>query len=134
MNTKLMFLVLLTLVACGKEAAVVQTPPDPNRCPVNDYGSVNTIDFVPNGQLIVESGYCVSSGTYSCDSATKTLSLTVTAEQTGTLSANCLHTGTYSCSYVYTNAVGEFTKLAITCSGSTNPLNPTQTYTSFRTN
>lgn len=127
-------LIALGLIGCGKQESRTYTPPDPNRCPVGEYGlSAHKINFVSGGQLTLMNNFCNASGTYTCDSATRTLTLTITAkETTGSLAGECENIGTYSCSYTY--ATDEFygsTRLLVTCPTSAK-LNPTKTYDTTR--
>lgn len=113
-----LFLVFF-LSSCGKEAVLTDAPVlDPNRCPTADYGSIEFINFLDDGSVISDkSGVCEAYGTYSCNAATRSLTLKLTQNQAvdAHLQSNCVALKTYSCSYSYQQVDGLWTRLILSC-------------------
>jgi hypothetical protein len=118
-------MIALVLVGCGKQP-VAQTQ-DPNICPQGLYGpGIDTIEFLSGGNLLFDNDACRSTGTYTCDSANRSLTLTFTAKEDGD---GCQDLGTYSCVYEYSGE-GFSLRLNITCDGAApgNKFNPTKSF------
>ena len=115
---------LLLIAACGGEGHGWQDRNgfpvvDPNRCPTQEYGIAwEMINFLDSGKLIMKSGgVCTSSGTYSCNPASKSIELNVTAVENVAdhLKAECVPAGKYACQYSYETDDRGFVRLLVDC-------------------
>ncbi len=115
---------LLLISACGGEGTGWVDPngatlSDPNRCPTQEYGIAwEVINFLDSGKLIMKSGgVCTSSGTFSCDPKSKSVTLKVTDVENvaAHLAGECVPKGNYSCKYSYESDNRGFISLMVDC-------------------
>lgn len=138
----LLLVAVMAAVGCGKKEEPLADDPvnddggnsnnsfDTTQCPSGKWGLSDNINFTASGTLVFENFFCTSSGTYTCDSANRRVTLNITAQGAGSFASHCQGVGTYSCAYEYSRGRYNSIELLITCDGVSvnNKLNPTKTF------
>jgi hypothetical protein len=133
MKTLILSLLAIFALGCGKTTESASSKPfDSNACPSGEYGMIGyAANFLASGNVTLETNFCTSSGTYTCDPATRALRFTLTAQEGGALASECEPVGSVTCRYEYGRDSRGFLQLLVTCPGSSK-LNATVTFETTR--
>jgi hypothetical protein len=142
MRKAVLILGILMLAGCGSDGGATagggdnHTTFDENQCPVTswEYGTEG-VTFTASNTLTLSVNLCDSSGTYTCDRNTRSLTLTITAADSASFcSGERQEVGAYNCTYEYTPDSVYGVNLILTCPTPANSGNQLQVAKTFHYN